>query len=114
MNINAIALGKKQMCFLDYEAVITPGNEYNTLTSVNIVREGKILVKIKTDIPLEYINTLKLEPVIEQIIVDYLTGKETGAFQPDKSNFTVNKKTSKKQGKARTKAANDLFNILNL
>jgi len=114
MQINAIATGKKMMSFLDYEAVITPSKKLNKLSSVNILRQGKILVKIKTDISLDQYNANNLEQIIQRLIIDYIIGHETNVVNPDQFRNAKIKNASAKQAKARSEAANDLFSMFNL
>lgn len=106
-------MGKKPLGFLHYESVITPGNEMDTLSSVNILKQGKILVKIKTNIPLDPLAASNLDQLIQQTIMDYLTGKEMASDNqliPQKQTV----KTTRDQSEARAKAADDLFSIFNL
>ena len=114
MKINAIATGKKKMSFLEYEAVVKPVKNMNVMTSVNIVRQGKILVKIKTNVLLDKYNVEKLELIIEQLITDYIIGRETNITDQSQFQNSKLKKASAKQAKARTEAANDLFSMYKL
>ncbi len=114
MKINAISLGKKPLSFLDYEAVITPGKQANSLSSVNILFQGRILVKIKVDITLDQTNLTNIEKLIKQTITDYINGKETGLGGNVSTHTNPAAKTTKKQAKAKEKAANDLFTMFNL
>jgi|GEM_PF-5580636 len=114
MEINAIATGKKPLIFLDYEAVITPGHETNSLSSVNIVCQGKILVKIRTNITLDQTNAGILDRIVKQTITSFLIGKVTGAADVVQDIPKATVRAQKKHKKARARAAEDLFTKLNL
>lgn len=114
MEINAIATGKKPLSFLDYETVITPSHEANVLSSVNLVCQGKILVKIRTNITLDQTNADILDRIVKQTITSFLNGKETGAAAVVQDVPKATVRAQKKHKKARARAAEDLFTTLNL
>lgn len=112
--IQKISLGKKPIMFLDYEAVIENSNNIQQLVSVNIILNGKILTKIKTNVSLQNRTNEHLEKLIIETIAAFVSQSVVNEVDIiDDSKFRI-RKSDNQQNNARQHAAQQIFTDFNL
>lgn len=114
LTFNKIALGKKLIDFIYYEAIIEKSENESKLIAVNVLANGKILTKIKTNISLSEYELGHLDRLIIEIISSFISDSENNSSTCSKQESFYATKPSNKQKEARNHVAQDLFNQFNL
>jgi hypothetical protein len=112
--INKIALGKKPLEFLSYEAIVESQNNVSKLVSINILAGSKILTKIKANTILSLYEENQLDKLVFDIITSFIAQAEDHLSGSQTQHNAKPFKPTKKQKEARAEAASSLFDHFNL
>ena len=112
--INKIALGKKPIDFLHFEAVVEKTGSESKLVAVNILAGNKILTRIKTGIFLSIYEINQLDKLVYEIITSFISEAEEGHSTISKRENVKVKQPNKKQKEARANVAAGFFEQFNL
>ncbi|MDD3773057.1 MAG: hypothetical protein PHC38_10450 [Weeksellaceae bacterium] len=102
----------KPMSFLEYQAIYQYINEKKFLRAINILQDGKLIKKFRLEVMLPFDERLNETSIITKLLFrDIVIESPTSNKNSNKRN---NRKKTKVNKNARTKAASNLFTSLGL
>lgn len=112
-SITMIAAGRHPLNFIEYEPVFQNNGSNKTLTSVNLLFQGRILTKIRVCIPLN--SEKSNNDLVSEVVCEFIKQSATSPVTTYSTTKTRKAHSNDfKQKEAQKNAAQNLFNDYNL